>query len=171
MKKIILILLCFITSLMLSGCIFNNSNSNEESEYATNSDLELTIKRDNDSLSFEIELTNINIESVKIDKWFNLDINFLDVYIKGPDNESLNIFYGESNRPNEIMILEPGDHLSLKLPLDELEITYNVLVNDEKNHEELWDWSTSGQYSIYTVYNGAIGGEVQSNHLQFEITT
>jgi hypothetical protein len=45
-----------------------------------------------------------------------------------------------------------------------------VIGNDEKYHEESWDWNTTGQYLIYAVYNGAIGGKIQSNHLQFEIT-
>ena len=178
-KILAIITICIIlVSIMFSGCFDNNddnyNNENNKNNYAKASDLRLILEIDNQSLKNGINLTiklkNISNHSIKIDRHFRLDRNFLDLYLIGPNNESLNIFYGQTDREIKYIIFESNQYLEYNISLKRKSISHKIINQDGTYEKQSWDWNTKGCYTIFATYHVFSSGiKIKSNIIEFNI--
>lgn len=150
-------------------------SSEEEIEYATSNDLSLEIKMKKkynrtEDILISILLINKNQSAKRVGRHFDLDRgNCLDLYLEGPNNETLYILYGETGAlPGEI-ILEHNEYLIMNISLKDQEITYRVKNPDGTYSGGEWDWNNTGIYTIWCKYS-MVSPPIVSNKIKFEIT-
>jgi len=166
---IILIIIIFFSSYI----IIKNNNDNEKIKYAESSDLKLTIELDNQSLNNGINLTikliNINNIPIKILKYFHEGLNFLEIYITGPNNTNLTIISGHDEFHHDYIILKPNEFLIENISLkDDLNVTSRELISNGSYRLIKWNWDTKGKYIVWVVYEFK-DPNLYSNSIEFEI--
>jgi len=185
-KKIgyIIIPVALIIILSFSGCTTNDKvkennikedSSDKEIEYATSNDLSLEIRMKErynrtEDILLSILLINKNQSAKRVARYFELDRgNCLDLYLEGPNNETLYIFYAEDGGLPEYIILEHNEYLIKNISLKDLKITYRVKNPDGTYSGGEWDWNNTGIYTIWCKYS-MISPPIFSNKIKFEIT-
>ena len=150
-------------------------SSEEEIEYATSNDLSLEIKMKKkynrtEDILISILLINKNQSAKRVPRYFDLDRdNCLDLYLEGPNNETLYISYAEDGGLPEYIILEHNEYLIKNISLKDLKITYRVKNPDGTYSGGEWDWNNTGIYTIWCKYS-MISPPIFSNKIKFEIT-
>jgi hypothetical protein len=166
LKNNIRIIIFLISLILISGCISENKQSKNHSE---NIDYKLTLEIDNqslnDNINFTIKLINIKETSISIINYFQLAINYLDLFIIGPDNITLDILSGNLNIDADFITLYPNEYLQLNVSLRNEYITY-VIANDDGTFDRLvWNWEKKGKYTVWAVFQQ----KYKSNVIEFEI--
>lgn len=170
--RIFIIITIFILLIFFSGCINNKNDNEKNNDYIKSyefSDLKLTLEIDNktlnDGINLTIKLMNIKDYPIRIYKYFHLGLHFLDLYLIGPNNTTLDIFLGAPQILGEIVILYPNQYLIENITLKNEDITYLVPDQNESLIRIDWEWKQKGKYVTWAIYRE----EIKSNVIEFEI--
>ena len=120
------------------------------------------------SIKISATLENIGSHTRWIDSWFELDRLFLDINLTGPDNTTLYLLYGMTDRVISHTIFSPGESLVLTIDLVSEIVTFISFDGDGNYSQSPWDWNTPGNYSFYFIYSG-VNPSVISNTAHFVI--